>query len=290
MELPPLLLYAGSWAAMTAAIWALFQRAETVLKPEVKTAISQWLRNLNPATAFENWPATFAAVFDRIFGERHLSWRCFLRSCVASFVAVVIVTLIWAAIHPDQFNAFVQQGKYKYYAPFLSVFFVAGILNLIPDYLSLLETRYIIRWVSQTHSVVRILAFLAFDLVVTAAIFLGTYFAAGAFIITIKFGEPLGSFVLAFIQMVPRYMLPLTTWSPGSATPAIWFYSTFFTSVWVWLYASSGLVVKLGEYLGIGIKALKTVVDIDNKPLRSMGFVAMLLVTLVYVVAAPFLL
>lgn len=262
MELPPLLTYAGSWVAITGGIWVLFQRAETVLKPEVKAAISQWLRNLNPKTAFANWPSTFAAVFDRIFGERHLSWRCFSRSCAASFLAVIIVTLIWAALRPSQFTTFVQYPKHTL---LFTIFLFAALLNLIPDYLSLLETRHIIRWMSKRTSTFRILGFLTFDLLATAAIFICWLWAA---------------FMLGRLSYKGLLRPPIL----------IFFSSTFFTSVWVWLYALSGSVVKLGKYLGISVRGLKAVLDIENKPLRSMGCVAMLLVTIVYLVVAPFVL
>jgi len=240
----------------------LFQQAETVVKPEVKAAISQWLQNLNPTTAFANWPVTFAAVFDRIFGERHFSWHCFIRSCAASFLAVVIATLVWAALRPSQFTAFVQYLKNT---SLFAVFLFAALLNLIPDYLSLLETRYIIRWMSKRASTFRILGLLAFDLLATAAIFICWLWAA---------------FMLGRLSYKGLLRPPIL----------IFFSSTFFTSVWVWLYAGSGLLVKLGQYLGIGVKVLKVVLDIENKPLRSMGYVAILLVTLVYLVAAPFVL
>jgi len=282
MEIPSLLLYAASWVTITGGIWLLFERAEVVVTPETKAAISRWLRNLDPTTAFPNWPATFAAVFDRIFGERHLSSRCFWRSCAASFISVVIVTLFWAALRPHQFAKFVKDANYI----FLVLIFVAAVyLNFIPDYLSLLESRYIIRLMSKTHSMIRVLAYFAFDLVVSAAIILGAFITWLAPYLFLS-DEPLFNSFLSVLL----HLLLLSSLSEGLPSFGICFYSTFFTSVWVWLYASSGLVVRLGQYLGISLRGLKMILDIDKKPLRSMGLVAMLLVTLVYVVAAPFVL
>jgi hypothetical protein len=76
----------------------------------------------------------------------------------------------------------------------------------------------------------------------------------------------------------------------GQLSWGIFFYSTYFTSVWVWLYVLSGFVVILGRYLGLGFGFLKRIFDIDNKPIRSLGYVSILLVTVVYLVAAPFVL
>jgi hypothetical protein len=79
--------------------------------------------------------------------------------------------------------------------------------------------------------------------------------------------------------------------SPGSGPPAvrilgipwgIFFYSTFFTSVWVWLYAVAGGLLRLASYLGLVLRGLRGILDIQNKPLRSIGMVSNLLITLVY--------
>lgn len=282
MEIPFLLLYAASWVTITGGIWLLFERAEVVVTPETKAAISRWLRNLDPTTAFPNWPATFAAVFDRIFGERHLSWRCFRRSCAASFISVVIVTLFWAALRPHQFTMFVKDENYIF---LVLIFVMACVLNLIPDYLSLLESRHIIRWMSRRRSIVRIFALLAVDLLISAAIISVAFFYWLAPIL-FKSGDPVFNSFLSVLL----HLLLLSSLSEGLPSFGICFYSTFFTSVWVWVYALSGLVVRLGQYLGISLRGLKMILDLDKKPLRSMGLVAMLLVTLLYLVAAPFLL
>jgi len=64
----------------------------------------------------------------------------------------------------------------------------------------------------------------------------------------------------------------------------IFFYSAFFTSVWLWLYALAGGLVKFGHYADIGIRGFKKTFDVENKPLRSLGFVSNVAITLVYVV------
>ncbi len=67
----------------------------------------------------------------------------------------------------------------------------------------------------------------------------------------------------------------------------IWFYSTFFTSVWLWLYVISGLIVKVGIFSGILIGRMRGIFDIDNKPLRSMGLVCILFVSIIFLIV-PF--
>ncbi len=73
-SIPPFLAYVAAWGATIAGIGYLFEKAEDTVTGETQQAISRWLRNLSPVGALSNWPAMFAAVFDRVFGERHLSW------------------------------------------------------------------------------------------------------------------------------------------------------------------------------------------------------------------------
>jgi len=142
-SIPPFLAYVAAWGATIGAVWFLFEKAEDTVTPEIKQGISGWLRKLDPAGRLSNWPSMFAAVFDRVFGERHLSWRCFWRSCVASLVAVIIPTLVWAAIRPVEMTSFIQQ--YTKGGAIWGIFGISAILNFLPDYISLLESRYIIR-------------------------------------------------------------------------------------------------------------------------------------------------
>lgn len=68
----------------------------------------------------------------------------------------------------------------------------------------------------------------------------------------------------------------------------IFFCSTFITSVWVWLYALGGWVIKAVEYLGLGTGKLKRWLDIENQPMRAIGYVCMMLVTVGFIIAVIF--
>ena len=63
----------------------------------------------------------------------------------------------------------------------------------------------------------------------------------------------------------------------------IFVYSAFLTSVWLWLYALSGFLVKAIARSRKGLHFLQRHLNIEEHPLRSMGFVLMLLVTVGYV-------
>ena len=280
--------YGAVWLSLVGLVWALFAHVEGLLAPAVREAISRWLRNLKLEGLFTTWPSTFAVLFDRVFGDRHLSWKCFRRSCIASFGSVIFVTLIAWALYPHWFppNEFWKPivRDWWYRLVFLAM------LNTIPDYFSLLETRWIIWLISRSGSRGRVVVLLVVDLTLTTAIiacYLG--FSTAACLI---FGGPDTGFVTVFEKMWWCDYVPSVLALEGFKTPSscigVFFYSTFFTSVWVWGYALSGCAVKLGVYLGAWGGRLKKVLDLEKHPLKSMALVANVLITLAFLAGLPF--
>ena len=105
----PFIAYILALSGTCGFIWFLFSKAEDTLNDETKKSISDWLKNLDPIEPATNWPEQFAAVFDRIFGQKHLSWRCFSRSCIASIISVIIMIIVWESIWPLRVDTFFQK-------------------------------------------------------------------------------------------------------------------------------------------------------------------------------------
>src|SRR6266481_4303209 len=70
---PPGVLVAG--AALAGIVWKSFERIDGVLSDQTKFEIAVWLVGVKVGQKAESWPDTFAKVFDRVFGEKHLSWK-----------------------------------------------------------------------------------------------------------------------------------------------------------------------------------------------------------------------
>jgi len=258
-------------------IWFLFSKAEDTLKPKVKKDISTWLKNLDPVVPVENWPGQFAAVFDRIFGEKHLSWRCFRRSSMASIISVIIMSFVWVAIRPNEINPFVRDVNIV--VLFAATITVSMLANLLPDYLSLLETKIFIRWMSLSNSLFIVFMLLILDLVITALIFISYYAFVGWVVGLMFIGD-----VDVTLQKFGVLLLDLIVLKQRNPPKALFFYSTFFTSVWLWIYVLSGLIVKLAQKLNIGLTWFKGKLDINKKPLSSMALVSIMIVTILFMV------
>lgn len=296
MEVPAFLIYTGAWLGIASGVWALFERAETVLTSDARVAISKWLRNLDPGSSVINWTGTFVMVFDRLFGERHFSWKCFFRSAIASLVTVIIVFILALSLFLKksqelQGPELIEVSRFII-SSIIPLLFAFSILNLIPDYLSLLETRYVLRWMSSATTVRRNLLLLFLDFVFTGIIALGVFLVTSWVLFTSSEGmTPLAEIVKTFPQTITNLLLlnfevqiSVEPWRDWDFPMGVFFYSTFLTSVWLWLYALGSMIIKTVVLLRIGLTQFRRIFDIENKPLRSIGMVCNLIIAIIFLV------
>ena len=274
MSFTVLASWCGSWLVISGVLWTLFDKAEAATSSEAKQALTAWLMNVKPSEKLAHWSSTFGEAFDSVFGKRHFHWRCFLASTVASYLSAFIVTLLWGALRPHSLASIIEHRGIADFA--FESFVFATILNVIPDYISLLESRFLIQVIARHPSVLRSLSLLALDLVITAAI--------GFSVVATALYNSGGDF-----DRIIRAGVKLETWG-GDPSPSVFFYSTFFTSIWVWLYVLSGVCVKFWNSISYLTEMLKFILNIREKPFLSLGIVIILFITLVFLVVSPFVL
>ena len=73
-------------------------------------------------------------------------------------------------------------------------------------------------------------------------------------------------------------------------TLGIFFYSTFLTSVWLWLYLAAGAAVRVAGGFNVGLRWLRGFTDLDEQPFRSLGFAAVLITTFIFLAGIPLIL
>jgi hypothetical protein len=144
------------------AVWGFFKGVESVLTDDTKLEIAVWLLGVKVGQNVEPWPETFARVFDRVFGAKHLSWRCFLRSGLASYTCFLLSLIIMDVTGREIF-AFQLFNIRSRFLVFLAPLFV----TVVPDYLSLLETRFLLRLMQRYRTFGFWGGILALDLVLT---------------------------------------------------------------------------------------------------------------------------
>jgi len=185
-----------------------------------------------------------------------------------------MVLVLWTAIEPQQLRELMDSGCFT--TQFAIAFPILGACNFPVDYVSLLETRFAIAWLGKRSTVLGIITVLLLDLAVTC----GIAVFAMQFLWHLNFPFPLGLRDSLYILCLPGTDCDILPYG-------IWFYAAFFTSVWVWLYAASGLIVRLAQRMDIWSDCLRRLLDIDRKPFQSIGVVAIMLVTLLFILFAP---
>jgi hypothetical protein len=286
---PPGQLIAG--AALAGIVWKFFERVEAVLTDQTKFEIAVWLVGVNVGKTVEPWPDTFAKMFDRVFGTKHLSWRCFMRSCLTSYACFLLALIIMTAIRQESFAFQFLQIQFSRFLLFLAPLFV----TVFPDYLSLLETRFLLR-VMQRYRYFSLWTFiLVLDIFLTGvtgvvALNLGPEFMLDTvpyaprghlrFEIEHLISDVYFSIRMAVAPIAPdrKYQAPfLCLWLP-----------CFFTSIWLWLYAGSGFLLKFARRFDIGFEWFNRKFDIEKKPLSAIGLVSGTLVAMLYWAWATF--
>ena len=95
-----------------------------------------------------------------------------------------------------------------------------------------------------------------------------------------------GSLSLATSMVLARDFIrdaALVRWSEATQPFPVsaFFYSTFVTSVWLWLFVAAGLTLRVLRVAILGLRHVGRILDTDEAPLRALGFVSMILVTVV---------
>jgi hypothetical protein len=259
---PPGQLAAG--AALAGIVWKFFERVEAVLNEDTKLEIAVWLLDRKPLSpTFQNWPDTFAKVFGLVFGEKHLSWKCFGRSCLATLTACAVCLLgLVMYLRFVPFSIITLNGKL--------VLTLAGLSSIglfLFDYVSLLETRFALNLLRRWSSWFVVLMILIADVVVTGitGAIPSTTFTLGPTL------HPLRTYYKQMATMMRRQpvfgksaveqeqKLGIKDTEATEKTIAALFNDwhrkkllqlevmwlpTFFTSIWLWLYAGSGFLLK----------------------------------------------
>lgn len=268
---PPGQVLAGS--VLAGIVWKFFEKVESVLNEQTKLEIAVWLVGVKLGGRVQPWPDSFAKTFDRVFGKKHLSWGCFARSCIATALSLGVISLVYYTLGDTSFLAV------KYYTgvvlrPGIGWFVYMAVLcipmNFVADYISLLETRLMIHLLLQTTNVWIVWLLLILDVALTTCTFcLG--FVVSQQIATDWFPRALFANMLetdlqlGFVNVRIWHDLPYAFRFLGY--PSVFLYASLLTSIWLWLYALSGFLLRAARRFDIGLQWFSHKVDIEKKPL-----------------------
>ena len=212
----------------------------------------------------------FADLFDSVFGTKKLSLSFVLKSIIASFVSTLIVFLI------------LEICDYNIGEEYVLTMVLIGLpvlFNLVPDYLSLIETRWLLGKMIRSHSVIRLIAFFVIDLFFTLLIFV-TWTIISITLFSLFKEVPI-DYIIKQYSKIESYSEVISYFTEPPIV--IYLISTFFTSIWIWLYVLSGVTLRSFNGLIVSFKFFKKHLDIENKPFKSLGSFLVIVITILHV-------
>ena len=232
--------------------------------------LAVWLLDQKPVSTM-----IFRDVFITIFTKRFLSWKCFMRSCIYSACASLIVSGLICFDSYPMFAAFaLPEWRNGVFAVGITTIVIFTI-NALPDYLSLGETRLIL-WILKPR---RSFWFVLFVLICDLGFSLVFSYFIGKSLIS---WDPVLPFTLNRMVMSVVESLLFETYRDYrlglSAVPAnsdiallthlprvVWAYPSVLMSAWIWLYVVASILIKLGHRFELGFAWVNKHMNIEEK-------------------------
>jgi len=283
--------------AVAVGVSAVFNWFEKIINDHAREGIRQFLARPKVSNYVAGWTAALSQAVDVLFDTSPLSGRFLVRSSFVSLGAVVLVAILFTKGDTNVLRLPHDPYQVKMAAilPFLS--------NLIPAYISLLVSRWLLRRMNRHRTggiaILRLLILGSVFTLILALVFIGgawsvTESSSALHTIAINMERGQG---FEWIQAPPSYLTHLPSgvkfgldfrwsffWHVFSVfmLQAVWktdsvvqvlFLAQFFPAVFVWLYAIAAFTLKLAVKMDFGLRFVGNYLDL-KQPLNSIGKVA----------------
>jgi hypothetical protein len=257
------------------SVLGVFELGEKFASQRAKDALSKWLLTFDVQKA-KALPDGTQELFERIFGERHFSLKCFVRSAAFSLGAIAFIGILALMINPHLIKAAIVMGwiSLAQWLPW----------SIIIDYISLLKTRVVLRSVARLQLrnmfvaiVVLVLDFglyiVIFNLSLAILVLLPVIFAGTL--------DDVKGFISNYWMVIPTIShcnidLRFPERLPASESELFFiiFWSGFVPSIWMWLYVLALFVTRGLLRSEKVVNWLRWALDVERSPFRSIGAVA----------------
>ena len=272
--------------ALTGGMWALFELAEKT-DPSLKVKVNHWISRVTSGEFVSECSGIFVNIFDAIFGKKMLSLRFFSFSLATSILFSVILLFLWATLYPNEMKYYCTQ---PWLASRLYVIVFFFFSNIIPDYISNCQTRFIIgRYAQYAKSGGKTFRWVLVDFMLTCLISLAVIISLSVFaydLIVLSASGVFGYshapkinlvdlFALHSSEILSRHDDMTGEWRRSLTPPyGLFFYSTFLTSIWLWLHSISALLISaIGRFFGTNAGFFKSK-RFRKRPLMWLGAIS----------------
>ena len=282
------LAFLGTWITIVVGLVSLFQKGGEAMTKESQELVQDWLLQTDRVNQLSNWPDSFKSLFDAVFTEHHFSWTCFYRSALASAIVVTVFLLGMVGFGATTLRDIALEATDSVFIGFLSGIGLVVVINSVLDYISLFQTRWVIEYMARTSSTAAHSGFLMLDAILTASILVLSIGGTQITLATLGGGLEDTSVLRALFILMPEILYNLVV-EGGNPLRAIVF-STFLTSIWLWLYAIAGVTMRSAIPLFRGVDWMSKFFDVENRPVQALGLMLAVLTTGVFLISAPFVL
>jgi hypothetical protein len=278
-------------------VYGVFELGEKLASQRAKDALSKWLLTFDIQRA-KALPDGTQELFERIFGKRHFSLKCFVRSAAFSLGAIVFISIIFLLLFPKEifemlrrtFTFKVEIGRIQAYGDWFPLTLWLP-WSILIDYVSLFKTRFILGILARVRQLNQLaaIAIVSIDYIVYRLIaFIGATVIALVDnlvmtenietipkVMDIGLAEAREIIIQVIDGIVGNSFLPLFPTAPQSGI--ILFWAGFAPSLWMWLYVFALFTTRILLRSERIVTWLRWGLDIEKAPFRSIGAVAAVL-------------
>lgn len=261
-------------AAATAAFSAVYGAFAVFDKDQSddnRKFVRDWLFGLKVDTA--SWNQFFEELFSRSFGSKHRSIKCVTRSFMLSASIIIGIFLL---VIVRRIFVFGETDALSWRA-FSGLGLILSV-GCVADYFSLWKTRFLLTKFSSFRSGFAAVAVVIGDFVATFLILLLSWFIFSWFFgaaLLFAGGEYNWQTFLSSALLWMHQLFSVFLQGPSFDIP-LWpvFVAGFLTSAWLWIYLMVAYGMRGLGFLLRWLTPLSKITDLENHPVRTIGYVA----------------
>ena len=255
----------GGGLTFALGVGGILWKGDEAISAEARKWLTNWLKRLTADSPKQNLANIFASGFDRIFGCNYT--RFVATSIAFSFLANLFFFLTYLIVHPAFFWSLVED-EFQRAAVVRQFSIIVVFVNIAADCICIAYCREVVAQMQRRWSWWRVQWYLVKDVLMKTLFFI----AAMAFVF-VNFAVTHGAF--AGEPLSALMAVPPTLWRGlrFENLTAVYIYSAFVSSFWLWSYVTSALAFRSIAVVPKALDILKFVLPLEEKPVRSMAVV-----------------
>lgn len=282
------LLHGLTFVGIVGTIAKAFEWADGGISEEGRMRLTLWLKNVPGTAQINAWASVFPGLIDRVFGRKAFSLKFVFRSIIASVVAVAIIEVLTLAIFGKK-SIEASNGWVAEYET-LAIFLLLAIpINCVPDYFSLLFSRFIVRRMAIRPTPVRVVLLLIIDSVISLAIPLVAICMIAPYLHIFGYLGMVDLYAHNFREAISMFWMVSSTYAyllvengGWGAFLRLYLFASLFTSIWVWLYVAGSVTIRVLHNVRVLWVRILPFLSIEDKPMQAIGKVAGLIAGIAY--------